>query len=192
MLAVNHRIQIVAVWLLAAIALMAVATCELHRVRRGELFLFPTTFDSQPSAHELYDAEVSASRWFVPALVAIGLCCGLGYFLGVGPTAARNRMALRTRTALSVVFLVATACDLFTTLWFFHELGIDVELHPGVRLLGYAYGRTAGPMIAKAVQAAGVLWLAERLPRGGNLLLAATSLAYVLAAAHNTGCLAAG
>ena len=180
------------VWLLAAVTLMAIAAFELHRVRSGELFLFPTTFDSQPSAHELYDAEVSASRWSVPALISIGLCCGLGYFLSARPDAERKRLALRERTALSVVLLIATACDLFTTLWFFHELGIDVELHPGVRLLGYAYGRTAGPVIAKTVQAAGVLWLAEKLPRGGNLLLVATSLVYVLAAAHNSGWLTTG
>jgi len=188
----QRRIQVAGLWLLAAIGLMVIATSELHRVRSGRLFLFPTAFDNQPSIHELHDAEASARRWLLPALLAIGCACGLGYFLGSHRRDGSRQTIRRTWRTFSVALLLAAALDLFTTLSFFHERGIDVELHPGVRLLGYAYGRTAGPVIAKTTQVVGILWLSERLPRGGNALLATTSLVYALAAAHNAGWLTPG
>lgn len=166
-------------WLGVTLLFAGLAVIELNRVARGDLFLLRADFDAVASSLERHDAHVSAVQWRLPAVLTV-LCCGaLCYFLG------RSAEAKRPASWLVVLFLLATAFDLFTTLWFFHEDGIDSELHPGVRLLGYAYGRTAGPMLAKLIQVAGILSLAVRLPRIANALLLGTAAVYTLAALYN-------
>ncbi len=167
-------------WLGVTLVFAGLATTELNRVARGDLFLFRADFDAVASSLERHDAKRSAVQWRLPAVFTV-LCCGaLCYFSGP------STKAKRPASCLVVLFLLATAFDLFTTLWFFHEDGIDSELHPGVRLLGYAYGRTAGPILAKLIQATGILSLAVRLPRIANALLLGTAAVYTLAALYNT------
>lgn len=167
------------VWLATTLILGGVAGAELNRVAGGDLFLFKTSFDDDASISELQDARASAERWQIPAVFAVFCCGGLSYFLMRGVAYQRpNRW-------LVALFLLSTALDMFTTLRFFHDIGIDVEVHPGVRLLGYAYGRTAGPVLAKTFQALGILFLAARLSNLSRPLLLGTSVVYTLAAAYN-------
>lgn len=169
-------------WVVGILIVACAAAAEVNRVASGRLFLLATSYEAQPSMLEQNDAISSASRWRYPAIGAV-FCVGcLGYSLTRKPY-------VRPTFVMVIVFLCATAMDLFTTLQFFHSDGIDTEAHPGVRLLGYAYGRTAGPVIAKAVQAVGVLFVASRLPAIAKPLLAVTSLLYTLAAMHNAGLL---
>ena len=85
-----------------------------------------------------------------------------------------------------IVFAIAVLADLITTVRFFHSKGIVFELHPGIRLFGYAYGRSVGPVLGKSVQALGLLAVACLLsPRGANGLLIIASAAGGLAAIHN-------
>ena len=86
---------------------------------------------------------------------------------------------------LTTVFLLSVGADMVTTLWFFHDGGIDLELHPGIRLFGYAYGRSAGPILGKAVQAIGVAGVACVSGRIGSLLLGTVTCLYVFAAVYN-------
>lgn len=51
--------------------------------------------------------------------------------------------------------------------------------------MGYAYGRTAGPLIGKAIQAAGVLLLAPHLRHRGRWLLILVTVVCIAAAAYN-------
>lgn len=171
---------IAVLWVLLTLLVAGLAASEVNRVARGELFLWRFHFDASPTIAERHDARESAASYRVAAVCAV-LCCS-GLLMGM------HRLSMdreRPATLFVVVFLLATAFDLFTTLWFFHEDGIDSEIHPGVRLLGYAYGRTAGPMLAKLVQAIGILWLASRLPKIANVLLAGTAGVYLLAALYN-------
>lgn len=169
------------VWILATTALMFLAAAEVQRVASGDLFLLQTDFDPPPSMLELRDAE-SSGGWKYPAVGAVCCCCCLLFAL-----TRKTVPHVRPPVFLMAVFLVATAFDLWSTLRFFHVDGIDTEVHPGVRVLSYAYGRTAGPVIAKTVQAAGVLFLASRLPRFASFLLIATSMLYAAAALRNIG-----
>ena len=82
-------------------------------------------------------------------------------------------------------FGLAVAADLVTTIYFFHVKGIIYELHPGVRLFGYAYGRTVGPILGKAVQALGVLAIASLLGSRGGWLTLAVGAIYLVAAIYN-------
>jgi hypothetical protein len=86
---------------------------------------------------------------------------------------------------LTALFQLSVLADLVTTLWFFHDDGIDLALHPGTRLFGYAYGRTIGPLLGKTVQAVGVLGVAHIIGRGGVVLLSTVTCFYVLAAVYN-------
>ena len=77
------------------------------------------------------------------------------------------------------------AADLATTLWFFHTRGIQHELHPGIRLFGYAFGRTVGPVLGKALQLLGILAVASVLPRLAFSVLVLATATYAAAVAYN-------
>ena len=161
-----------------------IAWMELQRVEDGELFLCAFPGEAPPSAFEKKDAHQSAvenKRLAVAALVAIGLIASVA-----GPTSIANMRECKmvTRTVLSC-FVLAVVADLLTTILFFHQTGIDNELHPAIRLLGYAYGRTIGPVLGKAIQALGVLFLAAQLKAYGRLLVIVVTVVYFAAAAYN-------
>lgn len=91
-------------------------------------------------------------------------------------------------TVCVVLFCAASMTDLATTLAFFHRKTIELEVHPGIRLVSYAYGRTMGPILAKSFQAVSLWWLTRSIPRWmGMTLLVAASLLAVAATVHNTG-----
>jgi hypothetical protein len=83
------------------------------------------------------------------------------------------------------LLVLATLADLATTMQFMQRQQIDLELHPGLKLLSYALGRTVGPVLGKLLQGAGIVAISGLLPKFQTWLLAGASGLMVLAAAHN-------
>jgi hypothetical protein len=83
------------------------------------------------------------------------------------------------------ILVLATLADLATTMQFMHRQQIDLELHPGLKLLSYALGRTTGPVLGKLLQGAGIVAIAGLLPKFQTWLLGGASCLMMLAAAHN-------
>lgn len=168
----------------ATLFITSVAWMELQRVEGGDLFLFAFPGEAQPSAFETTDAHKSAvenQRPAVAALVAIGLIVAVA-----GPASIGNMSKYKILTLpLLFCFAVSVVADLLTTILFFHQTGIDNELHPAIRLLGYAYGRTTGPVLGKAIQALGVVFVALQLKGYGRLLIGFVTIVYLTAAAYN-------
>lgn len=175
-----HQRSTVIPWCLVTLLLCVLAVRELDRVAEGRLFLFGFGFESGPSVPELHDARDSAIQWRLPSIAGVVFASVL--IASLTRTKADRRMLSRP---LVFLLLVSAALDLASTVWFFHMDGIDFELHPAVRLFGYAYGRTAGPLMAKSVQAGGVLFIASKLPRFSKPLLIGTSCVYALAGLCN-------
>ncbi len=175
-------------WILSVVTctalLMALAFLEIERVGRGELFVFSFPWDRAPSQSELNDAKRSARESLLPALLSlamVGLITGYAF-----PKRRRSTQTLPRFWRLPLLlFALAVLADLGTTLWFFHVRGVDHELHPGIRLVSYAYGRTVGPVLGKLVQAVGILMLSSLFARhGGTLMISVTPL-YFIAAIYN-------
>jgi hypothetical protein len=179
---VANRYQL-ACFLLAVVAVQVLAYVELQRVADGRLFLFTLPWDAPPSRVELIDAKSTARRYQLPALVTLAaVACVVVYF----GRFARSRVERRQiGTWLLALFVLATLADLATTLWFFHARGIDHEVHPAIRLFGYAYGRTVGPVLGKVLQSLGLWLVALHLPRYGAALVLAAVVLYGWAAIHN-------
>jgi hypothetical protein len=169
-----------AVWCSVTLLLSIVAAWELDRVASGQLFLFALRFDAEASVPELYDARESAAQWRTLSVVAVWF--GSIFLLALSRSTGEPTTLSRPLIAF---FLLSVVFDLVSTLWFFHLDGIDFELHPAVRLFGYAYGRTIGPVLAKGVQAVGVLFVATKLRRIGKPFLIGTTCVYSLAAIYN-------
>lgn len=164
--------------------LLLTARAVLNRVQRGELFLLAMPWDTPASSVEVIDARMTAEEYLLPASIFLGLV-GLTVALAGPQRLAPSSPASRLEFRLTMIFLASAAADLVTTLWFFHDGGIDLEVHPGIRLFGYAWGRTAGPIAGKLVQAAGILLLCRVIRRGGLLPLITVTCAYTAAAVYN-------
>ena len=171
-------------------SVIGIASCALYaywqlvRVREGHLFALALPWDRPPSSVEVIDARISAEQHLITAVIAV---CVIGIataFILSRSDWSRSR-APRLSTICLLLFVAAVAADLFTTLRFFHASGIDHEFHPGVRLFGYAYGRTMGPLLAKLVQAAGIILFASFMPRAGNGLLIVVAFVYGAGALYN-------
>ncbi len=175
-------------WILCCLgltgALLVIAWFELLRVEDGHLFAVALPWDAPASELEIRDARDSAAHFRLPALMLLGLVGTAAAFSGPKWFANSTR-ASRDLNFPTLIFLLSVMADLGTTLWFFHDGGINLELHPGIRLFGYAYGRSIGPVAAKTVQAIGILVVSRLMGRGRNILLVGVSCLYVLAAAYN-------
>ena len=175
-------------WKLICVAstalLMVVAFCELRRIEHGNLFLAALPWEDAPSEFEALDATASAKTYLVPAILSLGM---IGMVVGfAAPSVIRQRRKMSDAwRPLLIIFLLAVFADLATTIWFFHSRGIDHELHPGIRLFGYAYGRTVGPVAGKAIQTVGVIGLSLCLVRPGLILLSVVTFFYFIAAVYN-------
>lgn len=170
--------------LLLTVVITVIAWLELQRVRDGRIFLFAVSWDAEPTVIEKQDARQSAKDMLLPA-IAFLLVAGTAVSLS-GPDRFHNWLpSTRMKRLLVSVFLISVLMDLGSTLWFFHDGGIDLELHPGIRLFGYAYGRTVGPIAGKLVQAVGILAVACWLGRSGSALIALVTVFYLAASIHN-------
>lgn len=163
---------------------IVVAYFELQRVATGNLLIVAMPWEPIASEFERRDAIQSATDYRLTALVALG-AIGL-VIAATGPlklTQTGRPHAFAQKTI--IVFSVAVLADLFSTVWFFHAQGIDFEFHPAIRLFGYAYGRTIGPIAGKLIQAAGILYVSVLLNERGNVLISLVSAAYLIAAIYN-------
>jgi hypothetical protein len=155
---------------------------ELSRVEKGRLFLLALPGERAASDVEVFDARQSANGYKYPA---VGAVLAIGIVVAwFGPT-VRFSNSCPYSVPLLAVFGIAVVADMVTTVGFFHTRGVSDELHPGVRLFGYAYGRTIGPVLAKIIQSVGVLTIAFFLGRRGKWIIVAATLLYVAAAAYN-------
>ncbi|WP_437227234.1 hypothetical protein SH661x_000244 [Planctomicrobium sp. SH661] len=161
---------------------LLVANWLLLRVRSGQFFLFALPFDRWASTSEQMDAIHSVNIWRWPALGAILVLGGLAIALQPRWTGARPE---RNLFLWNVLLIVSAIADLVSTLWFLHRSSIELEVHPGIRLFAYAFGRTAGPVLAKGLQLSGI-YIAGRLwPQWRALMYALAALAMSVATAHN-------
>ena len=146
----------------------AIALSEVNRVERGQLFLLSLPGENAASEVEIVDAHQSAASYKYPA---VGAVLAIGIIVAwSGPMAFLSRCRHRSVPILAI-FGVAVVADMLTTVIFFHTRGVFYELHPGVRLFGYAYGRTTGAVLAKLVQFVGVLTIAFLSGRYGQWII---------------------
>jgi hypothetical protein len=177
-------------------AVAGLALLELNRVERARLFLLALPGERAASEVEIFDARQSAAAYKYPAVgavMAIGIV--VAWFGPMRFSKSRSRTLTTPLSqgereswwsvALLAVFGIAVVADMATTVRFFHTHGVVDELHPGVRLFGYAYGRTVGPVLAKVVQLVGVLMIACFLGRYGKWVVVAATCLYVGAALYN-------
>lgn len=168
--------------IIVSLAGAAIAVLELQRVKDGRLFMFSLPHEAVPSDVEIADAAESAIHNKYPAIAAI---LGIGLIIAVaGPFSYSSNWNFASHSLL-VVFAVAVVADLLTTISFFHTQGIEHELHPAIRLFGYAYGRTIGPILGKTIQALGVVGVATLLGRRGSWLIGVVTVVYSVAAIYN-------
>jgi len=173
-------------WLGCAAAisvLMLVSYYEMHRVEDGNLFLFAMPGEAPPTLSEIEDAHQSARLFLVPSLLCAVV---IGSTLAFGAAQLQSRFHMRRIPSwLIIAFILACVADFITTLHFFRTAGVEHELHPGIRLFGYAYGRTAGPALGKLVQIVGLLALAAVIGRWGSYLIALATVLFTAAAIYN-------
>jgi hypothetical protein len=160
----------------------ATAVLELQRVENGRLFMFSLPHEAVPSDVEIADAAESAIVNKYPAIAAI---FGIGLIIAAaGPISYSSNWNTASHKLL-VVFAVAVLADLLTTINFFHTQGVEHEFHPAIRLFGYAYGRTIGPILGKTIQALGVVGVATLLGKRGSWLIGVVTVVYFVAAIYN-------
>lgn len=170
--------------ILCAAVLAAVAFFEIQRVADGRLFALSLSWENPPNAAEVADSRASAQRYLIPALLSLVMLGVVARFAIPHWIEQRSELPKAWWT-LTMIFLLSVVTDLASTIWFFHTHGINHELHPGIRLFGYAYGRTLGPMLGKTVQALCVIGISISIPRLSLPLLAACTLLYFIGTAFN-------
>lgn len=180
-------------WLLAIAVVLIGATFLLHRVHAGQLFIVALPFDREPAPSEVEDARATVRMWFVPALLFL-IVGGTTVALtsrSTPPIACRQltqKVAALVRAQAWLVAFFAMACllDFYTTWAYAQQFSLEDEVHPGIKLVTYAFGITVGVVVGKAIQAGLVLAIAAVWPRTGRVLLLFVTGGYFVAAAWNT------
>jgi hypothetical protein len=186
----RHRLS----WLaLCAIVLLA-AWKSLDLVQQGRLFLIRLPFDREPSSLEFQHAAITARQWMLPARlfllitsIAIVLTVQKGPIDALRDVLRRLGELLRMRATLCTLFGLACLADLLSTLWYFHRYSLEEELHPGIKLVTFAWGLTVGCLAAKGIQASLVLLVCALFPKIARPVLIFTTVAYSAAAIWNLG-----
>lgn len=166
----SRRMEVVFVyWLAVTTILVCLAYVELTRIRERNVFLFSLPWDAPPTWVELHDAAESANRYFAPAIavvIAVTTLTFVAIQAGVSPSIKR------LPKNFLFLFIVSAVADAVTTLYFCHISGLQREIHPGIRLFGYAYGRSTGIFFGKIVQVIGILAFSTCLGRANAIFLA--------------------
>lgn len=157
---------------------------QLKRVQSGILFAFPLAFDAPATAVEIEDAQASARDLVLPATLVV-VVMGILFFVLLSRRDKLKPLTGSHWKFAAIACVLASIIDCISTVYSFHTKGIEFELHPGIRLFGYAYGRTIGPILGKTVQTVGLLIVARLNERTGFVLLYAVSIVYLLSALHN-------
>jgi hypothetical protein len=179
-------------WLLIAAGIVAIAWFPLNRVENAKLFLFALPFDRNPFSVEFSDAAAAARTWKIPALVFLAVVtAAIALTERSGPVDAvrqhwhRVRGLLQLHPRLSLLLALASAADFVSTLLHFQNHRIDDELHPGIKLVTYAFGLSLGCLIGKAIQAVLALLIGASFPKVARPTLVILIVAYTSAAVWN-------
>jgi hypothetical protein len=179
-------------WLIVAGCLVLIAWLSLNRVQNEKLFLFPLPFDRAPFAAEVRDASAAARTWMIPALVFLAvIVAAIATSVRAGPVEAARRLWQRLSAVLHLypklcgLFAAASSADFVSTALYFHSHRIDDELHPGIKLVTYAYGLSVGCFLGKAIQAILALTVCAAFPEIARPTLFVLIVAYAAAAAWN-------
>ena len=179
-------------WGLLTGAVLLTAAFSLDRLRHEELYAFPMPVDRETTGHDYGDAARTARKWFLPALTFLGLLGAVATGtaregpLGAALVTGRRIQELGAKQPLLMTFF-ALACltDAYTTWAYAQRFSLADEMHPGIKLVAYAYGLTTGVFLAKAIQAGLVLILAALFPSFARTLLLVTAGGYAVAAGWN-------
>jgi len=181
-------------WLSIAIAIIVAAWLSLDRLQGGKVFLIRLAIDRQPADREVQHATEAARQWTLPALLFLSIASiAILSVVKIGPLDAicllRRRLSdlIRVRPIQCALFACACLADFLSTWWYFHEYGLEDELHPGIKLVTYAWGSSVGCLAAKSIQAALVVLVCLLFPRIDRIALVATTVAYAGAAIWNLG-----
>lgn len=155
---------------------------QLQRLIEGRLYLLSLPWDAAATDVQIEDARQSAAenQWNAVLVILV-----LGVVLSVTARSVCQPRHWQWNRPILLVFALSVLADLATTIWFFHGLGVEFEFHPAIRLCGYAYGQTIGPILGKTIQAVGVLYVAILLKNRGHWLLILVSTVYSAAAIYN-------
>lgn len=179
-------------WLAVAGSLLLTAWWSLNRVQNEKLFLFPLPFDRSPFAVEIKDASTAARTWTIPALMFLAIAtAAVAIHERTSPVTAaigfgrRMRELFHRHAKLCALFAVASVADFISTTVYFHLHRIDDELHPGIKLVTYAFGLSIGCLAGKTIQAVLALTLGAIFPRFARPSLIVLIVAYGAATAWN-------
>jgi hypothetical protein len=179
-------------WFLVASIVLGLAGFTLARVRNQQLFLLRLPFDRAPFSAEIRVASQTARTWMFPALLflaiaiaAVAVGSGRNPIAFAGTIGDHFRILWRTYPRICGLFLLACLADLISTVHYFHAYRIDDELHPGIKLVTYAFGLSIGCLIGKTIQAVLGLSICAFLPRIARPVLVALTLTYTAAMAWN-------
>lgn len=158
---------------------------QLVQIQQGQLFLVQLSGEKPASSYELFDAKRSATQFLIPAVLCVILLGGLALFLIIRWEQLKFTDS-KTWKAVAAILIICAIIDLVTTIRFFNQQGVHLEVHPGIRLFGYAYGRTVGPFLGKTVQAIGIIFVSKLMGRAGTLLLTLVALIYLATGIYNS------
>jgi hypothetical protein len=177
-------------WIAGLISLELAATWLLWRLVQGRLFLVAMPWDAPASETELAEAAGSAKSYYWPAMIVIAVIWGLIAVCSEVFTRKRVRDRPEKRSSwlfyvCLTIFVIGTMADIATTFAFFHRDGVDQELHPGIRLVSYALGRSVGPIITKLIQFLGITLISFRWRFLATYLFTLAGSIYLAGAIYN-------
>lgn len=179
-------------WTLLSAANVGIALAFLQRLTRGQLFLLALPFDRMAWDAEISDAQQMASLWRWPAiafLIVASFAVILSVSNGPLPTLSLlfERLAniARRHRLLCGCFITACLFDFVSTTLYCQRYGVIDEVHPGMRLIIYAFGLTMGVFFGKSIQAALLVVIGTSFPQMARPLLVITAFGYTLAAVWN-------
>ena len=88
------------------------------------------------------------------------------------------------RLAIAITCLAATA-DLVSTIMFMVKDGVDLEMHPAIRIASMVLGPIVGPLFGKAFQLLAVFVVTVYWRRGARYVFIAATMMYLWAAWYN-------
>jgi hypothetical protein len=83
------------------------------------------------------------------------------------------------------LFAVALLCDAASTILVMTQLGPGIELHPVVRMLSYAAGPVAGPLLGAGFKAIGAIIITMYWRQFAAYVLSLASALYFMATCYN-------
>ena len=84
-----------------------------------------------------------------------------------------------------VIACLAAAADLVTTIMFMLEDGVDMEMHPAIRITSTVFGPIVGPLLGKASQLLAISVVTVYWRRGARYVFFTATVMYAWAAWYN-------